>query len=197
MEHVLDLKLDKPAVAIFGSARLTEDHPVYEEAAYLAERLARKGIHVLTGGGPGLMEAANRGAHRANGEGKSYGIRIQIPHESTDDSLMYHHETVDFEKFYARQSTLIYNAQGHVAMVGGVGTAFEVLEVLTLMQTGFMPKNPILLYDWDYWQPLYDMVVNMIEEGTVSPEDIKLLQLTNDVDEIADRLLIRLNGGLQ
>lgn len=195
MEQLMKLGLTRPAVTVFGSARLKEDHPHYTAAAYLGERLARKGIHVLSGGGPGIMEAANRGAHRANGDGKSYGITIRIPNENDGSCSEYHHESYSFKRFYARQATLISNGDAHVGFMGGIGTAFEILDTMTMMQIGFMPDRTILLYDTDYWAPMIEMVNHMVDHGTVDRQDIRFVQALDDVDEIADRLIQQLTGG--
>lgn len=190
MSNVIDLQLEN-SVAIFGSARVKQDHIHFVAAYNLANALAEKGINVLTGGGPGIMLAGNSGAKSAesNDRGKSVGIRIQLPFETCDSHKDHHDDTYDFDKFYTRQSTLVYNADCHVAFFGGFGTCFEIMEVLTLMQTGFLPRRIVWLYGEEYWADLMQMARVMADTGAISEDDIGLLQSTDRLMDIYEYIL--------
>lgn len=185
MNQVYQLGLN-PAVAIFGSARLEEDHPHYQAAYELAKRLSTSHISVCTGGGPGIMEAANKGA--MEGHATSVGFKIQLPFEDKPSTEAYHHITFRQDRFHYRQTALIENAQAYAAFLGGAGTEFEVFNVITLMQCGFLKRSTILLYDTDVWYFLEKRMQDMATLGTINEEDLKLIHLTDDLDEMYERL---------
>jgi len=175
-----------PCVAIFGSARVTDEHPHYKAAEELGHRLSNSYISVATGGGPGIMEAANKGAFR--GSASSVGFKINLPFESSTEPEQYHHITVRQELFHYRQTALIENASAYAAFTGGAGTEFEVYNVLTLMQCGFLPRSEIQLYGSDVWRAFDERMHDMAERGMISTEDLKLYSITNDIEEMYRKL---------
>ena len=177
--RVVNLDLG-PCVAIFGSARIDESHPHYQAAMELGERLSNGYISVATGGGPGIMEAANRGAFR--GKATSVGFKIKLPFEDKASTEEYHHITLRQDQFHYRQTTLIENAQAYAAFWGGCGTEFEIYNVITLMQTGYLPRKAIQLYDPDVWKGFDARMREMAEMGTISQDDLKLYRLVDDID---------------
>jgi uncharacterized protein (TIGR00730 family) len=176
-------RIDRPAVSIFGSARVPEGNRVYEEARDVGRRFAEAGFAVVTGGGPGVMEAANRGARE--GRGLSVGFNIELPHEQSpnpyvDIELTFHH-------FYARKTMFVKAAEGFVIFPGGFGTLDELFESLTLIQTGKVLHFPVVLFDTGYWTPLRRWVrERLLPDGMISPDDIKLLHLTDDAQEAVE-----------
>src|SRR6476659_5957234 len=162
-------RIDRPAVTLFGSARVDEGHPAYEEAREVGRRFAEAGFAVVTGGGPGVMEAANRGAKE--GGGLSVGFNIDLPHEQhenpyLDIELTFHH-------FYARKTMFVKAAEGFVIFPGGFGTLDELFESLTLIQTGKVLHFPVVLLDSDYWQGLLEWLrERTLPEGLISPDDM-------------------------
>src|SRR5881397_2289047 len=170
-------RIDRPAVSLFGSARVHEGHPAYEEAREVGRRFAEAGFAVVTGGGPGVMEAANRGAKE--GGGLSVGFNIQLPHEQhenpyLDIELTFHH-------FYARKTMFVKAAEGFVIFPGGFGTLDELFESLTLIQTGKVLHFPVVLFGSDYWKGLLDWIRDpLLAQGMISPEDLDLLEVTDD-----------------
>ena len=173
-------RIDRPAVTIFGSSRVREDHPWYQTARDVGRRFAQAGFAVVTGGGPGVMEAANRGA--TEGGGLSVGFNIELPHEQrgnpfADISLMFQH-------FYARKTMFVKAAEGFVIFPGGFGTLDELFESLTLIQTGKVVHFPVVLYDRRFWGGLVGWVgEELLSAGLVSPEDEELLFITDDPEE--------------
>ena len=159
---------------------MREDDPLYGQAVEVGRRLAEAGFAVVTGGGPGLMEAANRGAHEAGG--LSVGFNIDLPHEQhvnryLDIGLTFHH-------FYARKTMFVKAAEGFVIMPGGFGTLDELFESLTLIQTGKVMHFPVVLLGRDHWQGMLDWTrEQLLEDRFVSPDDVELLHLTDDVGE--------------
>jgi uncharacterized protein (TIGR00730 family) len=177
-EAVADLP--KPAVSIFGSARVREDHPAYESARITGRRFAEAGFTVVTGGGPGVMEAANRGAKE--GRGLSVGFNIVLPHEQ--ESNPYLDVDVTFSHFYARKTMFVKAAEGFVIFPGGFGTLDELFEALTLIQTGKIRNFPVVLFDAEFWEGLVGWLqARLLGEGMISPEDGKLLVVTDDPAE--------------
>src|SRR6185436_13873250 len=173
-------RIDRPAVTLFGSARVDEGHPAYEEAREVGRRFAEAGFAVVTGGGPGVMEAANRGARE--GGGLSVGFNIELPHEQhsnpyLDVNLTFHH-------FYARKTMFVKAAEGFVIFPGGFGTLDELFESLTLIQTGKVVHFPVVLFDSDYWEGLMLWVRGrLLREDMISEEDVGLLYVSDDPEE--------------
>jgi uncharacterized protein (TIGR00730 family) len=178
--------LPKPAVTIFGSARVGEGHPAYEHARAAGRRFADQGFTVVTGGGPGVMEAANRGAK--DGGGLSVGFNIVLPHEQ--QSNPYLDVEIVFEHFYVRKTMFVKAAEGFVIFPGGFGTLDELFEAMTLVQTGKILDFPVVLVDSAYWRGLVDWIRDpLLEEDMISPEDWDNLHVTDDVEE-AVRLVV-------
>ncbi len=170
-----------PAVTVFGSARFKEDNPNYQLARRIGARLAREGYTVMTGGGPGIMEAANRGAKEAGGY--SVGCNIILPHEQ--DANPYLDKVVTFYYFFARKVMLIKYSYAYVILPGGLGTLDEMTEALTLIQTGKLYDFPVILVGRDYWKGFYDWVENtLVASGAVSPEDLNYMKLTDSPEEV-------------
>ena len=172
-------RVPTPAVAIFGSARLGEWSPVYAAARDAGRRFAEEGWSVVTGGGPGVMEAANRGARE--GGGFSAGFNIQLPHEQELNA--YVDLGVTFGHFYARKTMLVKAAEGFVLFPGGFGTLDEMFEALTLIQTGKVLHFPVVLVGESYWRGLLHWLHDRpLELGTIAPDDERLLFLTDELD---------------
>jgi hypothetical protein len=179
-------KIDRPAVTIFGSARIRVGDPIYEQARETARRFAERGWAVVTGGGPGVMEAANRGAQE--GGGLSIGFNIELPHEQRSNG--YIDLSLTFRHFYARKTMFVKAAEGFVVFPGGFGTADELFEALTLIQTGKVLHFPVVLVDSDYWGELLDWVRGeLLADRMISPEDVNLLYVTDDLDEAIAHVL--------
>jgi uncharacterized protein (TIGR00730 family) len=178
-------KIAQPAVTIFGSARVREDNAVYEEARAAGRRFAELGWAVVTGGGPGVMEAANRGAKE--GGGLSVGFNIQLPLEQEPNPYL--DISLTFRHFYARKTMFVKVAEGFVVFPGGFGTVDELFEALTLIQTGKVFHFPVVLYDTDYWAELMGWVKGeLLADGMISPNDLDLLFVTDDLDEAVERV---------
>ena len=177
-------KIDRPAVSIFGSARIREDSDAYEAAREgRAGMFAEAGWAVITGGGPGVMEAANRGAKE--GGGLSVGFNIELPHEQ--GSNPYLDISYTFKHFYARKVCFVKPAEGFVIFPGGFGTLDELFEALTLIQTGKVRTSPSSSIDTDYWGEMIDWIQGeMLADGMISPEDLDLLHVTDDLDEAVE-----------
>jgi uncharacterized protein (TIGR00730 family) len=169
------------AVSVFGSARLRHHDPLYRSAQDLGGRLARKGITVITGGGPGDMEAANRGAHEAGGV--SVGLGIELPHEQRINE--YCNIALNFRYFFARKLMFVKYAQAFVIFPGGFGTFDELFESLVLVQTGKIDHFPVILFGTDYWKPLVAWLsTSVLEHGMIAPLDLELFRLTDELDEV-------------
>jgi uncharacterized protein (TIGR00730 family) len=176
-------RIDRPAVSIFGSARIQEGSQVYEFARRTGAAFARAGFAVVTGGGPGVMEAANRGCQEAGG--LSIGFNIVLPHEQGTNPYCDIAQT--FSHFYARKTMFVKAAEGFVIFPGGFGTQDELWEALTLIQTGKIGNFPVVLYDSDYWMELLDWLrAEMLEDGLISPEDVELLHVTDSPSEVVE-----------
>jgi uncharacterized protein (TIGR00730 family) len=171
--------LGAPAVTVFGSARTLEDDPVYAQARELGRLAVAAGFAVVTGGGPGVMEAANRGAQEAGGV--SAGFNIELPHEQALNA--YCDVGLTFRHFYARKTMLVKAAEGLVLFPGGFGTLDELFESLTLIQTGKILHFPVCLVGREHWQPLLDWVDELCDGGFVSREDLSLVTVTDKPGE--------------
>jgi uncharacterized protein (TIGR00730 family) len=170
-----------PAVTIFGSARITAHDPMYEAARRLGAALAGAGFAVITGGGPGIMEAANRGAAEAGGI--SVGANIELPMEQGINR--YVNVPLNFRYFFVRKTMFVKYAEGFVIFPGGFGTLDELFEALTLIQTGKLADFPVVLFGRDFWQGLLDWVqTTLVAERKISADDHGLLTVTDDVDEV-------------
>ena len=179
-------KIDRPAVTIFGSARVREGEPSYEQARDVARRFAERGWAVVTGGGPGVMEAANRGAKE--GGGLSVGFNIELPHEQFANRYL--DIALTFRHFYARKTMFVKAAEGFVVFPGGFGTADELFEALTLIQTGKVLHFPVVLFDSAYWDELLDWFRDdLLRDGMISPDDVELLHVTDDLDDVVVHVL--------
>ena len=179
-------KIDRPAVSIFGSARIHPDSEEYAVARKVGRRFAEAGWAVITGGGPGVMEAANRGAKE--GGGLSVGFNIELPHEQ--GSNPYLDIAYTFKHFYARKVCFVKPAEGFVIFPGGFGTLDELFEALTLIQTGKAENFPVVLMDTDYWGEMLDWIRGeLLAGGMISPGDLDLLHTTDDLED-AVRIVI-------
>lgn len=168
-----------PCITVFGSARFDEDHAYYGKAREFGKRIAEMGFVTMTGGGPGIMEAANRGAFE--NKGMSVGCNIQLPFEQKINP--YVHKAVTFEHFFVRKVLLVKYSYAFIIMPGGFGTMDELFEVLTLVQTRSVHNFPIVLFGKSYYQPLVETIETMAEQGTISREDMNLVLHTDDVEE--------------
>ncbi|MCB0330849.1 MAG: TIGR00730 family Rossman fold protein [Bdellovibrionales bacterium] len=174
------LKGLKPCVTVFGSARFREGHPYYELSQDLGGELARAGFTVMTGGGPGIMEGANRGAKEAGG--RSIGCNIKLPHEQEPNK--YVDRFVDFDHFFVRKVMLLKYSCAFVALPGGFGTLDEVFETATLIQTGKMRDFPVILMGTDYWLPLKEFLLEkLLENEAIIKQDLDRIYLTDSVEE--------------
>ena len=166
-----------PAVSIFGSARVKEDHPAYRAAREAGRLFVKRDFAVVTGGGPGVMEAANRGAQEAGG--LSIGFNIQLPHEQEENPYL--DVSLTFRHFYVRKTMFVKAAEGFVIFPGGFGTLDELFESLTLIQTGKVRHFPVVLFDSGYWSGLTDWLRSrLLADGMISPEDQDLLVVTDE-----------------
>lgn len=171
-----------PSVSIFGSARTKPDNKYYQMAEEIAAQLVRRGYGVITGGGPGIMEAGNKGAKKE--KGKSIGLNIFLPFEQVPNPYVDSDKSINFDYFFARKVCFIKYSQGFVVMPGGFGTLDELFEALTLIQTKKIGRFPIVLVGTDFWKGLLSWIeTTMIAEKNINPEDMKLIQLVDTADE--------------
>ena len=171
-----------PCVSIFGSARLPEDHAWYVMAQDIAEGLGAKGYGIISGGGPGIMEAANRGAKSVGAP--SVGLNIELPHEQKPNDFIDLDKSVDFDYFFVRKVMFVKYSQGFVVMPGGFGTLDEVFEAITLIQTKKIGRFPVVLVGRDYWGGLVDWIETTLKgNGLISPDDTKLFKLVDTAEE--------------
>ncbi|MFW6075592.1 MAG: TIGR00730 family Rossman fold protein [Chloroflexota bacterium] len=176
-----------PGVTIFGSARTSEDHPMYQQARKLASSMVGHGFSIITGGGPGIMEAANRGAVEANG--KSVGCNIELPFEQGTNP--YVEISVDFRYFFVRKTMFLKYAEGFVIFPGGYGTMDELFETLTLVQTGKIHDFPIVLFGTEYWGGLVNWLRSTVYRGgNINEDDIELALVTDSIED-ACRYILR------
>lgn len=191
MQSELVMGIDKlsdlgASVAIFGSARLKENDPDYIAARELAKMMAESGFAIITGGGPGIMEAANRGA--LEGNGLSIGCNIELPFEQKPNDYLT--RSLDFQYFFVRKTMFIKYANGFVIFPGGFGTMDELFEAMTLVQTLKIQRFPIILYNRKFWSKMLEFIhETLIDRGVISPEDLNLLIVTDSLEEIRKTLL--------
>jgi hypothetical protein len=172
-----------PCVSIFGSARTKEGDKYYQLAVDVAKSIAEAGYGIITGGGPGIMEAGNRGAHLAGGT--SVGLNIDLPFEQHDNPYIDRDKSLDFDYFFVRKVMFVKYSQGFVVMPGGFGTLDELFEAITLIQTNKIEKFPIILVGTEFWEGLFDWVKDsMLKAGNISPKDLDLIQLVDTKEEI-------------
>jgi uncharacterized protein (TIGR00730 family) len=174
-----------PCVTVFGSARFKEAHPYYALAREVGGRLARAGFTVMTGGGPGIMEAANRGAKEAGGV--SVGCNIELPMEQTPNPYLDH--WITFRYFFVRKVMLVKYSYAFISMPGGFGTLDEVFETATLIQTRKIRDFPLVLMGRDYWQPLLDFMSRLVQEGTIDPQDCQRILVTDSAEEAVNSVM--------
>jgi hypothetical protein len=175
----------RPAVSMFGSARIPIDHPYYQKAERISRLLSDAGFSVISGGGPGLMEAFNRGAH--GGRSPAIGLNILLPHEETGNP--YQDIGINFRYFFARKMMFVRFASAYVILPGGFGTLDELLEALTLIQTGKSAKIPIILVHAPFWRGLIDWLRStLVSEGMIAPEDLDLIQVIDKPEEIVEAI---------
>ena len=172
-----------PCVSIFGSARTTDENPYYQLAEEIAFQLTQNGYGVITGGGPGIMEAANKGAKK--GEGKSVGLNIELPFEQSANPYIDNDKLINFDYFFVRKVMFVKYAQGFIVLPGGVGTLDELFEAITLIQTKKIGKFPIVLVGKSFWGGLIDWIkeVMLKKEKNISPEDLNLFSVVDSADE--------------
>ena len=168
-----------PCITVFGSARTPESDADYTLAMAVGKRIAGLGFTTLTGGGPGIMEAANRGAFEHSGY--SVGCTIKLPQEQSSNPFL--HKSIDFDYFFVRKVLLLKYSYAFVVLPGGYGTLDEFFETLTLIQTGIIHSFPVVLMGCEYYKPVDEMIRKMIEEGTISPKDHQLIKYTDDLDQ--------------
>ena len=175
-----------PCVSIFGSARTKEGNPYYIQAEEIAFQLTQKGYGVISGGGPGIMEAANKGAQR--GGGKSVGLNIDLPFEQEANPFIDSDKLINFDYFFVRKVMFVKYAQGFIVMPGGVGTLDELFEAITLIQTKKIGRFPIVLVGSSFWEGLIEWIKNTMlrKENNISPEDLDLFELVDTPQEAVD-----------
>ncbi len=175
----------RPSVSIFGSARTPADHPYYALTEQIARTLSDAGFSVVSGGGPGIMEAANKGAY--HGKSPSIGLNIQLPHEQSGNA--YQDIRLTFRHFFSRKVMFVKYAAAYVVMPGGFGTLDELMEILTLVQTGKTRRIPIILVHAPFWEKLLDWIkTTLVDEKVISPGDLELLQVLNTPEEVVNAI---------
>lgn len=174
----------KPCVSIFGSARFEGSNKSYQDAEEISYLLSKKGYGIITGGGPGIMEAGNKGANKANGT--SVGLNIDLPFEQQGNPYIDKDKLIEFDYFFVRKVMFVKYSQGFVVMPGGFGTLDELFESLTLIQTEKIGRFPIILYDSSFWSGLLDWVKSKLlsEHQTISPEDLDLIKLVDTPEDV-------------
>ncbi|OQX75679.1 MAG: Rossman fold protein, TIGR00730 family [Bacteroidetes bacterium 4484_276] len=171
-----------PCVSVFGSARIKENHENYKLTEEIAYLLTKKGFGIITGGGPGIMEAANKGAHFARG--KSVGINIELPHEQKPNQFIDNDKLLSFDYFFVRKVMFMKYSQGYIILPGGFGTLDEMFEAITLIQTHKMVRFPVVLVKSSYWSGLMDWVrEQVLAEGMISEEDMKMFRIVDTPEE--------------
>lgn len=179
------LKEITPAVSIFGSARIKPQHQYYQLTEDIAKRLSNAGFSVISGGGPGIMEAANKGAYA--GKSPSIGLNIELPHEQVGNS--YQDISQNFQHFFMRKVMFVKYASAYVVMPGGFGTLDELMEAITLVQTGKTLRIPIILVCEPFWRGLVDWIkTTLVNEGMIAPEDVHLIQVIDEPDAVVEAI---------
>ncbi len=175
-----------PCISVFGSARTKGENPYYKKAAECARLLVESGYGVITGGGPGIMEAGNKGA--SDGEGRSVGLNIFLPFEQSGNQYVNH--PVDFDYFFVRKVIFVKYSQGFITFPGGFGTMDELFEALTLMQTNKINARPVVLFGTDYWKGLIDWIKGSMlgKEGNIDEKDLDLIKITDDPAEAVQHI---------
>ncbi len=173
-----------PCITVFGSARFSEDHPYYQLAREVADKLSKLGFTIMTGGGPGIMEAANRGAYEAGR--MSVGCNIQLPFEQQHNPYM--HKWLTLDHFFVRKVLLLKYSYGFIVMPGGAGTMDELFETLTLVQTGVIKDFPIVIMGKEFYKPLRDLLTHMVNEGTIAEDDCKFMMFTDSPEEAVNHI---------
>jgi len=177
----------EPCISIFGSARTPKEHPSYQLTVEIAKAIAHSGYGIISGGGPGIMEAANKGAKEANGV--SVGLNISLPREQYDNPYIDQDKLIDFQYFFVRKVMFVKYAQGFVVMPGGLGTLDELFEALTLIQTEKVTKFPVILVGRSYWKGLVGWIKDtLLKEKNISSDDIELFDVVDTVEEVMDCL---------
>lgn len=176
-----------PCVTIFGSARTKSNHKYYKLAEEIAYLLTKKGFGIISGGGPGIMEAANKGAHF--GGGKSVGLNIDLPWEQSANPFIDSDKLITFDFFFVRKVMFMKYSQGYIVLPGGFGTLDELFEAITLIQTHKSVRFPIVLVSKEYWGGLYDWILQrLLEENNVSPEDMEIFSLVDTAEEAIETI---------
>ncbi len=177
-----------PCVSIFGSARTRESHDYYKLTEEIAYLLTKAGFGIITGGGPGIMEAANKGAHFAGG--KSVGLNINLPFEQNPNPFIDRNKLINFNYFYVRKTMFMRYSMGFIAMPGGFGTLDELTEAITLIQTHKLVRFPIVLVGHDYWKGLIDWIrLSVLEEKNISKEDLSLFTVVDTAEEAVNYIV--------
>jgi uncharacterized protein (TIGR00730 family) len=176
-----------PCISIFGSARTPSNHPNYKLTVEIAKSVSESGYGIISGGGPGIMEAANKGAQEANGV--SVGLNIVLPFEQESNPYIDKDKLIDFQYFFVRKVMFVKYAQGFIVMPGGVGTLDELFEAFTLLQTSKVNKYPIILVGAEYWNGLIEWIKNrLLKEHNISPEDLDLIEVVDTKDQVMECL---------
>jgi uncharacterized protein (TIGR00730 family) len=177
-----------PCVTIFGSARTKPEEKYYQLAEEIAYKISKAGYGVITGGGPGIMEAGNKGAHR--GEGTSVGLNIELPFEQHFNPYIDKDKNLNFDYFFVRKVMFVKYSQGFVVMPGGFGTLDELFEAITLIQTKKIGKFPIILVGTEFWSGLLDWIKNVLidKQKNANPEDLNLIKVVDSAEEVVEAL---------
>ena len=176
-----------PCISIFGSARTPSNHPNYKLTVEIAKAVSESGYGIISGGGPGIMEAANRGAQESNGV--SVGLNIVLPFEQQSNPYIDQDKLIDFQYFFVRKVMFVKYAQGFIVMPGGVGTLDELFEAFTLLQTSKVNKYPIILVGVEYWNGLIEWIKNrLLKDHNISPEDLDLIEVVDTKDQVIECL---------
>ena len=177
-----------PCISIFGSARTKPEDKYYKESVEVAKGIVEAGYGVITGGGPGIMEAGNKGAHLAGGT--SVGLNIELPFEQHDNPYIDSDKCLDFDYFFVRKVMFVKYSQGFVVMPGGFGTLDELFEAITLIQTNKIEKFPIILYGTDFWEGILDWIKSIVLDkfGNISATDLDLIHLVDTSEEVIEIL---------